>query len=47
MNYGITFTVKNKIEYITSLPAITTEEVGYYKDLNDYIIDRMKEISIN
>ena len=46
-NYDTTFTVKNKIEYITSLPAITPEEVGYHKDLNDYIIDRIKEIRIN
>lgn len=45
-NYGTTITVEDKNEYKTSLPVITTEEETYHKELNDYIVDRMKEITI-
>ena len=45
-NYGITLQVKDKTEYATSIPKITGEEVSYHKDLNDYIINRMKTITI-
>ena len=46
-NYGTTIKVKDKKEHKTSLPVITTEEETYRKELNDYIVNRMKEITIN
>ena len=33
--------------YKTSLPDVTLEEKVYHQELNDYIIDQMKEITIH
>jgi len=38
--------VKEKTEYKSSIPKITGEEMSYHQDLNDYIINRMKVITI-
>ena len=45
-NYEIILRVKDKIEYKSSIPKITGEETSYHQDLNDYIINRMKVITI-
>ena len=39
--------IKGKKEYKTSLPTLTVEDETYYSDLNNYIIDRLKVITIN
>ena len=46
-NYYSIMTIKNKKEYITSLPNIPKEEEEYRKELNNYIIDQIKVININ
>ena len=45
-NYGTKFTIPKKEEYITSLPKITGEEETYHRELNDYILNKMKVITI-
>ena len=46
-NYGTTFKINGKNEYKTSIPQITAEEETYHNELNDYIIDRLKVITID
>ena len=46
-NYGIKFIIPKKQEYKTSLPKLTGEEELYHRDLNDYILNRMKVITIS
>jgi hypothetical protein len=46
-SYGIIFKIKGKNEYKTSLSQITVEEETYCNELNDYIIDRLKVITID
>ena len=46
-NYGHTITITNKKEYETSLPKITPAEKIYHQELHDYIINRMKIITID
>ena len=46
-NYGTKFVIPKKQEYKTSLPKITREEESYHQDLNDYILNRMKVITIS
>ena len=46
-NYGTKFMIKGKKEYKTLLPTLTVEDEIYWNDLNDYIIDRLKVITMN
>ena len=42
--YGINFTVKNKTTYEISVRTVDKEEKMYSTQVNDFIVDRIKEI---
>ena len=46
-NFGTKFIIAGKKEHVTTLPKINKEEESCRNDLNDYILDRLKVITIN
>jgi len=45
--YGKEFKVQDKVEYVTSVPAANPEETRVNNEIQDYILERLKEVCID